>query len=131
MKKWLLMVVLALAGCSSDATPAAAPNPPAAATRAAAPDSGAPVVETREFVTAVRDGMTEVAAGRSDDEIGALGVHACAGLAAGTTADDLVATTRSLGTADAEAVDQATARELIKLAIDTACPDQASRVDEF
>jgi hypothetical protein len=42
-----------------------------------------------------------------------------------------VAETRSLGTPDAEATDQATARELVKLAIDTTCPDQDRRVDEF
>jgi hypothetical protein len=43
----------------------------------------------------------------------------------------VIAETRTLGTADAEATDEATARELVKLAIDTVCLDQAKRVDEF
>jgi len=83
------------------------------------------------FVDAVRARVPEIAVDRRDEEIQAIAQQACASLAAGTDADALVAETRSLGTADAEATDQATARELIKLAIDTVCPDQSRRVDEF
>jgi hypothetical protein len=75
--------------------------------------------------------LPEVAADRRDEEIAAIAERACAGLAAGDDGDDIVAETRSLGTADAEAVDQATAREMIKLAIDTVCPAESDRVDEF
>jgi hypothetical protein len=75
--------------------------------------------------------VPDVAVDRRDEEIGAIAQQACASLAAGKSAAALVAETRSLGTADAEATDQATARELIKLAIDTVCPDQDGRVDEF
>jgi hypothetical protein len=72
-----------------------------------------------------------VAQGRGDAQIGAIGATACAALKARRPAGDVVALTRSLGTLDAEAIDEATARELVKLAIDTVCPDQAARVDEF
>ncbi len=110
------------------APPAGEPSSaPARATRTATAATGVP----REFVTTVRESLPEVAAGRTDEEIGGLARQVCSGLAAGDPADDLVATTRSLGTADAEATDHATARELIKLAIDVACPGEAGRVDEF
>jgi hypothetical protein len=75
--------------------------------------------------------VPEAASGRTDAEIAAVAVRACRGLAAGRSADDLLAEARSLGTVDAEATDPATARELVKLAIDTVCLDQAPRVDEF
>ena len=83
------------------------------------------------FVTAVRAALPEVAADRRDEEISSIAEQACAALSRGSSADDVVAQTRSLGTVDAEATDHATARELIKLAIDTVCPGQAERVDEF
>jgi hypothetical protein len=75
--------------------------------------------------------VPDVAAGRTDAEIAAVARTACRDLAARRSADDVVAQAQSLGTADAEATDQATARELVKLAIDTVCLDQARRVDEF
>ena len=83
------------------------------------------------FVDVVRAQLPDVAVDRRDEELQAVADQACAALADGKDADGIVAQTRSLGTADAEATDQATARELIKLAIDTTCPDQDRRVDEF
>ena len=84
-----------------------------------------------EFVAVVRAQLPEVAAGRSADELAAVATTACDGLADGVPADGVTAAAQSLGTLDAEATDQATARELVKLAIDTVCLDQANRVDEF
>jgi hypothetical protein len=84
-----------------------------------------------EFVKVVRARVPEVARGRSDAEIATVAVQACQSLAAGRSADRIVAEAQSLGTLDAEATDQGTARELVKLAIDTVCLDQAGRVDEF
>ncbi len=131
------MVVLAAGGCGGD-DPAPEPltttlPPPASASAVpVTPEGSGPALrDTREFVTAVRDGLDDVAAGRTDDELGLLGGLLCDRLAAGDTADAVVARARSLDTADAEAIDHATARELIKLAIDTVCLDQAGRVDEF
>ena len=146
-------VVLMLAGCGDDAPDADTPAPPASATATtnrtggdatATPGETAgggttPAGEattragagTAGFVSVVREQLPEVAVDRRDDEIAAVAEQACASLAAGDDADAVVAGTRSLGTADAEAVDHATARELIKLAIDTVCPDQDRRVDEF
>jgi hypothetical protein len=130
--RWLLpavLTVLVASGCSDDPPPG--PPPATAAPVLSDSPSAPPVVDDREFVTTVREALPEVAANRTDDEIAALATGICAGLAGGDPADDLVATTRSLNTADAEATDHATARELIKLAIDVACPEHAARVTEF
>jgi predicted small lipoprotein YifL len=120
----LVMVAMAFAlgGCGEDA-PAA--DPPAS--------SPAPPVESASagFVDVVRAKLPDIAVDRRDEELQAVADRACAALADGTGADAIVAETRSLGTPDAEATDQATARELVKLAIDTTCPDQDRRVDEF
>jgi hypothetical protein len=86
---------------------------------------------TAEFVRVVRSRVPEVAAGRSNAQIAAIATTACRSLRAGRPADAVQAEARSLGTLDAEATDDATARELVKLAIDTTCLDQAPRVDEF
>jgi hypothetical protein len=83
------------------------------------------------FVDVVRSRLPEVAADRRDEEIQAIADRACTALSGGADAGTIVAETRALGTLDAEATDHATARELIKLAIDTTCPDQDRRVDEF
>jgi Protein of unknown function (DUF732) len=157
-RRWLVAVTLlaALAGCGDrtqppSATTASAPvsvtaspsSAPATATPTATRRSPAPVRTTGHtsagsgdagldaFVAVVRSRVPEVAADRRDEEIEAVARQACASLAAGKDADALVAETRALGTLDAEATDQATARELIKLAIDTVCPAQKDRVDEF
>ncbi len=93
--------------------------------------TAAPAGSTSEFVRIVRAQVPEVATDRSDAEIRALARRICADLARGTDGETLVGEVRSLGTLDAEAIADATARELIKLAIDTDCGDQAGRVDEF
>jgi predicted small lipoprotein YifL len=134
---WLLAAaaVLALAGCGDEAptavppatTAPASPTPPASAP-ASAGTGDAPAVE---FVGVVRDRLPEIAVDRRDEEIEAIATRACASLTEGTDADTIVTETRSLGTLDAEATDDATARELVKLAIDTVCPERAARVDEF
>lgn len=129
-----MTLVLALAGCGDDAgtqpadvpvrAPAStAPEPGPAGTRSAGgPDA---------FVAAVRQALPEVAADRRDEEVAAVADQACSALAGGEDADAVVTRTRTLGTLDAEATDQATARELIKLAIDTVCPGQDPRAGEF
>ncbi|WP_199512859.1 DUF732 domain-containing protein [Nucisporomicrobium flavum] len=127
------MLLLALSGCGDDAgtSPARTPSP---ATSTVAPSTTATTrtaAGADAFVAEVRRSLPEVAADRREDEIGAVARRACAALAKGDDADAIVAQTRTLGTVDAEAVDEATARELVKLAIDTVCPDQDRRVDEF
>jgi hypothetical protein len=119
----MVAMAFALGGCDAE-TPAADPPSPA---------SPAPPVESAGagFVDVVRAKLPDVAVDRRDDELQAIADQACAALADGAGADAIVAETRSMGTQDAEATDQATARELVKLAIDTACPDQDRRVDEF
>ncbi|GAA0806148.1 DUF732 domain-containing protein [Spirilliplanes yamanashiensis] len=133
--RWLMPAVLAVltvlttSGCGEDPPPG--PPPATAAPVLSDSPSAPPVTDGREFVTTVREALPDVAANRTDDEIAALATGICTGLAGGDPADDLVATTRSLNTADAEATDHATARELIKLAIDVACPEHAARATEF
>jgi Protein of unknown function (DUF732) len=151
-RRWPLVAVVvavyALAGCSSDASDSGKGTPQRPATSSTATGEAtvgsgdspeapttaprtAAASRTAGFVEVVRGKVPEVAVDRRDQEIQAIADSACADLAAGKEADDIVADTRSLGTLDAEATDQATARELIKLAIDTTCPEQAKRVDEF
>ena len=115
--------MLMLTGCEADTAPAAPATP---ASSAVSPEGS-----TAGFAGTVRERVPEVAAGRTDDEIETVGRRACTSLADGAEADAVITATRSLGTADAEATDHATARELIKLAVDTICPDQDRRVDEF
>jgi hypothetical protein len=98
-------------------------------TDASVPDDAAP--GSGDFVSVVKQKLPQVAADRRDEEIALVAEQACAGLSAGLSADQVTAETRTLGTQDAEATDEATARELVKLAIDTVCLDQAKRVDEF
>lgn len=158
MTRWLAAtaLLLALGGCGDDGTePAPVPVPAttssgttptqalatesttagAAPTGRPRPARKTPAARTAAgpdaFVATVRDKLPEIALDRRDEEISTVAGQACADLAAGDDADHVVARTRSLGTTDAEATDQATARELIRLAIDTVCPDQDRRVDEF
>ncbi len=139
-----VVAVLALGGCGGGAGEPASPPVPSpaapAATATAVPTASASAVLRTEppvprrfgdFVKVVRAQVPEVARGRSDAEIATVAVQACQSLAAGRSADRIVAEAQSLGTLDAEATDQGTARELVKLAIDTVCLDQAGRVDEF
>jgi hypothetical protein len=113
---------------TAPATTAASPAP---ATRTAPPAAPTGAGGAAEFVSVVRRSVPDVAAGRTDGEIAGVAATACRGLADGVPADDVTAAAQSLGTLDAGATDQATARELVKLAIDTVCPGQAARVDEF
>jgi hypothetical protein len=152
--RWLLTTTTALAlaatttltGCGADdpAAPTAGSTQPtaavpattagsASATPAEGETGGAPAGAggSARFVAVVRDKLPDVAADRRDEEIGLIAEEACAGLSGGKSADEVVAQARTLGTLDAEATDHATARELIKLAIDAVCPDQAKRVDDF
>lgn len=139
----VLIALLVLTGCNAGddmagpepTTSSAAPTPtadestPDEDASASATATGSP--DTEDFVAAVREKLPDVSAGRTEAEITRVAELACQALDAGTTADQLVALVRTLGTLDAEATDEATARELVKLAIDTTCPDQAGRVDEF
>lgn len=143
-RRWLaaalttgVIAVAALAGCDGDPTPGDA-SPPSSSppSSAGTTPAGDPEVDDADpgsaaFVAAVRAKLPEIATDRRDEEIGAIAEQACAGLSAGLTGDQIVAETRTLGTEDASATDQATARELIKLAIDKVCPDEAKRIDEF
>ncbi len=95
------------------------------------PSISVPGVEGVQRFVSTAKSQVPATSGRSDAEIGAVGLQACALLKAGRPAAEIVALTRSLGTLDAEATDEATARELVKLAIDTICLDQRQRVDEF
>ncbi len=124
------------------ATPSAPPSGSAGASATATAGGGSPSASgsgtattgtggTAEFVRVVRARVPEVAAGRSTAGIAAIATTACRSLRAGRPAEQVQAEARSLGTLDAEATDDATARELVKLAIDTTCLDQAGRVDEF
>ena len=102
---------------------------PGADDNASAPDDAAR--GSGDFVSTVKAKLPQVAADRRDEEIALVAEQACAGLAAGLAGDQVTAETRTLGTQDAAATDEATARELVKLAIDVVCPNQAKRVDEF
>jgi hypothetical protein len=82
-------------------------------------------------VAVVRAQLPEITRDRSARQVAALAVQLCDDLAAGRSGDAVVARAQSLGTLDASATDAATARELVKLAIDTVCLEQAGRVDEF
>ncbi len=141
----LFLTFIALAGCggsddvdvqnptpsatTSSATSAPAPSPEESPTGDATPSALAGAVE--EFVATVRQKVPDVASGRADEEIASVAELACQGLAAGTTPDQLVALVQTLGTLDTEATDQATARELVKLALDTSCPEHSAKVDDF
>lgn len=141
-----LATALGPAGCG--ARPAEPAPTPAAPTRAvtgrgsAMPSDGPTIARASRprlsdpaaaarFVAVVRDRLPEIAGDRRDGEISLIAERACAGLGAGRRADEVVASTRSLGTMDAEATDESTARRLIELAIDTVCPRQVKRVHEF
>ena len=126
------MTTAAQAPATTAAQAQTTPRPPAAA--AAAPTSpAAPTAAPTgsRFVAVVRAQLPEVAADRTDEDVRQIAVRACQGLAEGRSSDEIVDEARTLGTLDGEATDAATARELVKLAIDTECLDQATRVDEF
>ncbi|GGN64241.1 hypothetical protein GCM10010112_24230 [Actinoplanes lobatus] len=132
-----ILAVCVLAGCTGGSgTPKSSKTtgPTRTTVKATTKPSPNPVVTASgpsRFVLVVKQELPEIAKDRTDQDIQAISDTACAALAAGDSADEIVAVTRSLGTLDAEATDQATARELIKLAIDSDCLKQATRVDEF
>jgi hypothetical protein len=146
---WLVAALLLTLGACGDepaAEPATVPvpatsvaPPPASPTtvarsRTTGPKAAAPTRTTPKavakadpagFVSVVQRELPELAMDHRDEEIAALAQQACASLAAGRSAGAVVAEVRTFGT------DQAGARELVKLAIDTVCPQQDRRVDEF
>ncbi|GIE32729.1 hypothetical protein Ait01nite_057740 [Actinoplanes italicus] len=147
-KKWpvvaLVAVVCGLAGCTSSGSSASSSTSgkttttrkatPAKTTKVTVkPTATATATSTRmsEFPRIVRDKLPEIAEGRTDTDLQAIADTACDGLASKKSADAIVDVTRTLGTLDAEATDHVTARELVKLAIDTTCFEQRGRVDEF
>ena len=79
-----------------------------------------------EFVADVRSQIPEVTLDRRDEEIEEIAEQACPSLKAGKSAAALVAEVEELAGAD-----HGTADKLIKLAIDTVCPTQQNRADEF
>jgi len=99
------------------AAQAAAAGPAAAAQAIAAGPTG--------FVAVVQRELPGVAVDHRDEEIVTLAQQACAALAAGRSADAVVAGVRTFGT------DRASARQLIRLAVGTVCPAQRRRIDEF
>jgi hypothetical protein len=102
---------VALTGCDAGSAPREAPV--------------TPIVEAtpaRSFVPAVRERLPEVAVDRRDEEIQAIADRACAALAGDQEAAEVLAATESRS---------ATARQLVRLAIDTTCPDQDRRIGEF
>jgi hypothetical protein len=150
-RRWLAAAALvtALAGCADDevapaeipwpATSAAAPSPSAIpAVRAAKHAAVIPRATKAKttagsgnrgldgFVADVRTQVPQVAVDRRDEEIEEIAQQACPSLKAGRNAAVIVTDVeRMVG------VDKATAEKLIRLAIDTVCPDQHGRADKF
>jgi len=125
-RQWLVAAVLllALGGCGDEpeAEPATVPVP---ATSSEAPVSPRPSSAVEGFVAVVQRKLPGVAVDHRDEEIVALARQACAALAAGRPADTVVAEVRTFG------ADRAAARQLVRLAIETMCPGQERRIDEF
>jgi hypothetical protein len=150
-RRWLVAAVLllALGGCGDEpaAEPATVPVPatsvadpvpsrPAATVgttpKTAEPKTAAPEAAAQAagpgaagFAAAVQRELPELVLDHRDEEIVALAEQTCAALAAGRSAGAVVAGVRTFGT------DRAHARQLVKLAIGTVCPDQDRRIGEF
>ncbi|WP_306214420.1 DUF732 domain-containing protein [Actinoplanes sp. RD1] len=143
-KRWLVAAALitTLAGCAEpapsplsahapaeDAAPAlesagdAAAQPGRHARQARAAAGGTPA-----FVAAVQREFPALAVDRRDEELAAVAEQACADLTAGRDSATVLTGVRGL---DPAAVDDRTARRLVRLAVGTVCPDQDRRVDEF
>jgi hypothetical protein len=156
-RRWLAAatLVMALAGCAdeelapaeipvpatgaAEASPSAIPAVRAATHVAAVPRATKTKMTAGEqtnagsgsrgldgFVAGVRTRVPEVALDRRDEEIEEIAQQACAGLKGGKTAAAVVAQAAKLA-----GVDKPPAAELIKLAIDTVCPNQQDRAGEF
>jgi hypothetical protein len=133
-------LVLALAGCSEEEPPAAAPAPAVsvAPSVASSPAPAATTVPTKSatrapdatrtlaplataeprldrFVAAVQRQLPEIAVDRREEEVAAIGELACASRAAGKRQAAVVAEIEDTG------VSAADARKLLTLAEDTAC----------
>jgi len=158
-RRWLVAAVLllALGGCGDEpaAEPATVPVPATSsdspaltgrttATQAAAagPATAGPAATERTataraaneqgtaagpagLVAVVQRELPGVSVDHRDEEIAALAQQACAALAAGRSADAVVAGVRTFGT------DRASARQLVRLAVGTVCPEQRRRINEF
>ncbi|GAA4960401.1 hypothetical protein GCM10025331_59470 [Actinoplanes utahensis] len=134
--------IVALSGCTVNVnvpgeTATTPPTGPAATTPAGTTPAGTtpagtpPEAGTYAFVGVVREKLPELGGGRGDEELQAMADVICNALAKDAKSGDVVDATRSMGSRDGTPIDHATANEVIKLAIDTSCPGQASRVDEF
>ncbi|MFI7542835.1 DUF732 domain-containing protein [Actinoplanes sp. NPDC049599] len=136
-RRWLVVgvLLLALGGCGDGnrAEPATVPvpvtgsgNPPPSRTAvAAAVPERADGNDPGGFVAVVQRKRPDLAVDHREDELLALAEQACAALAAGRSADAVVADVRTFGT------DRADARVLVRLAITTVCPEQERRIDDF
>ena len=151
-RRWLVTAVLlvALGGCGDDpeVEPAIVPVPATSSGAVAVPSSSSPAVAAGSrkagsqaapaparveetgtgadgFVAVVQRKMPGLLVDHREEEIAALAQQACAALAAGRSAGAVVNEVRAYGT------DRAAARELVKLAILTVCPDQDRRSGEF
>jgi hypothetical protein len=78
------------------------------------------------FVADVRSQVPQVAVDRRDEEIEEIAQQACPSLEADKKAAAVVTEVEEMA-----GVDKATADKLIKLAIETVCPAQHGRADEF
>jgi hypothetical protein len=125
-------MVVPLAGCGA---PGAHPVPPPpvspAPSAAAEPNAGSGDRGLDGFVATVQKRMPAVAADRRDEELEAVAEQSCALLAAGADPKTIAAVARTLGTADPEATDRATAYRLVRLSIAEVCPAQKARAAEF
>jgi hypothetical protein len=157
-RRWLAAAALvtALAGCADDeiapaeipvpatgpaeASPSAIPAIRAATHAAAVPRATTTKITAAEemtnagsgsrgldgFVADVRSQVPEVAVDRRDEEIEEIAQQACPSLQADKKAAAVVAEVEEMA-----GVDKATADQLIRLAIETVCPAQHGRADEF
>lgn len=99
--------------------------PTAAAPVRTSADGAATAAGLAGFVAVVQREMPELIMDRRDEEIATLAQQACDSLGAGRSAGAVVDEVRTYG------ADRAAARELVKLAITTACPAQHRRATEF
>lgn len=141
----VMAAMAALSGCTVNVNvPESAATAPASRSATTAPMTTAPMTgpattdattapaaPTYAFVGVVREKLPELGQGRSDDEVQAMADVICNALAKGAKSADIVDATRSMGSRDGVPIDDATANEVVKLAIDISCPGQAPRVTEF
>jgi hypothetical protein len=104
---------------------AAAVSPARTAPRTTPKAVGRDRADPGAFVAVVQRTMPGLALDRRVEEIAALAQQECAALAAGRSATAVVTEVRTFGT------DRAGARQLIKLAVGTVCPEQDRRAGEF